>query len=76
VQSNFCNSRRVCGKLQGAFARPPFLFQPQERVREHDERDVMMPARPRPSLKVIQTQLLLQLLVILFHAPASTSGGP
>ena len=36
----------------------------------HHECDVMMPTCPAPSFKMIQAQLLFQLLVILFHPPA------
>lgn len=45
-------------------------FEDQKRVRHRGERYVMMPARPRAPLEVIEPQLVLELAVILLDPPA------
>src|SRR3954468_3586179 len=46
------------------------LFQRQEAVCQHHQADVVVEAPPRPSLEMIQAQLLLHLLIALLHRPA------
>src|SRR6516164_3127430 len=50
---------------------PPALPSPQhqEGIRQHHQRDVMLPAPPRPTLEVVQTQFVLQLLVTVLYPP-------
>ena len=38
---------------------------------QHDQGDVVMPAQPGPPFVVVQSQLLLELLVVLFDFPAA-----
>ncbi len=43
----------------------------QKAIRQHHQRRVVVESTPRPSLKVVQAQLLFHLLIALFHRPAT-----
>src|SRR5271157_2416991 len=64
-------SRRVCGRVHPEVFFAPQPFQGQEGMRQHDQRDMMMPPVPMAAFVVIQAQLFLQLLIILFDLPAA-----
>jgi len=49
----------------------PQPFQGQESMRQHDQRDMMMPAVPIAAFVVIVPQLLLKLPILLFDLPAA-----
>ena len=40
-------------------------------MRQHDERDMVMPADPATAFVMIQAELVLQLLVVLLNRPAA-----
>src|SRR5271157_3287637 len=63
-------SRRVCGRFHPEVFFAPQPFQGQEGMRQHDQRDMMMPTCPTAAFVMIQPQFLLELLIILFDLPA------
>ena len=57
-------------RLNRVFLRAVSLQQ-QEAVGQQRQRRVVVEATPRPTLEMVQAEFLLQLLVALFHRPAT-----
>jgi hypothetical protein len=75
VQSNRWNSRRRGGSVQTVFVPPPAAFPLQAGRRQHQQGDVMVPARPTAACEVVQPPFFFPLLVVLFD-PVPTLGHP
>src|ERR1700758_3917981 len=50
--------------------RTPSSLRGQERVRDRDERDVMVPAAVRATLEVVKPECVLELAIVLLDPPA------
>ena len=64
-----CSSCLACGRVHPVVFFNPEALQHQEVKGHHGQGDMMMPAAPGASLKVIQSQFGLQLLIVLLHPP-------
>src|SRR3954462_8448397 len=79
--SSCCSARRMAGSVRPVYRLFFYGFLPrrgravalqgQEAVGEERQAGVVVEAAPGAALEVVQAQLLLQLLVALFHRPAA-----
>ena len=65
-----CSSRLACGRVHPVVFFNPEALQHQKVKGHHGQGDMMMPAAPGASFKVIQSQFGFQLLIVLLHPPA------
>ena len=69
VNKMYWISRRVLGRVQPEVFFTAEGLKREERMRQHDQRHMVMPAGPVPTLIVIQPEFLLELLVVLLDLP-------
>ena len=64
-----CSSRLACGRVHPVVFFNPETLQHQKVKGHHGQGDMMVPAAPGASFKVIQSQFGFQLLIVLLHPP-------